>query len=79
MDNQFFSGFFDLFNKDMLTVLEESWRAGVIHVPFNTTLISLILKTNNPHTYYDFKTFSLCNYIYKIVENVIDQRLKVVL
>jgi len=74
-----FSGFFDLFNQDMLAVVEESWRAGAIHVPFNTTFISLISKTNDTHTYYDFKPISLCNCIYKMVENVIDQRLKVVL
>ena len=60
-------------------MVEESWRAGAIHVPFNTTFISLISKTNDPHTYYDFKPISLCNCMYKILENVIDQRLKVVL
>jgi hypothetical protein len=76
---ELFSGFFDLFNQDLLAVVEESWRVVRIHVPFNTTCISLISKIDDPHTYDDFKPISLCNCIYKIVENIIAQRLKVVL
>jgi hypothetical protein len=45
---EFFRGFFDLIDTDMLKVIEESQTNGRIHGPFNTTFISLIPKVNYP-------------------------------
>ena len=73
MDNQFFFWILWSFQP------RHARSGGGILEGFNTTFNSLIPKKNDPHTYYDFKPISLCNCIYKIVENVIDQRLKVVL
>jgi hypothetical protein len=41
---EFYLGFFDVLGKDLLVVVEEYWRVGNIHAPFNSTFISLIPK-----------------------------------
>ena len=72
-------GFYDLNGKDLLMVVEESRREGFIHAPLNSMIISLIPKKDNPGKFEDFRPISLCNYLYKIISNIIAKRLKGVL
>jgi hypothetical protein len=37
----------------------------------NSNFISLIPKKNKLETFEDYKTTSLCNVIYKVIENII--------
>ena len=43
---EFYSGFFKLIGEDLLEVVEESRRTGVIHAPINATFIALIPKVD---------------------------------
>ena len=56
---------------DLLWVVEENLKIQRIMNSFNSTLISLKLKVENPNTFDDFGTISLCNVIYKIVCKII--------
>jgi hypothetical protein len=76
---EFYIGFFELFGKDLLAVVEESRMVGRMHAPFNATFIALIPKSDDPQSFDDFITISLCNCIYKIVEKIIAKCIKVVL
>lgn len=76
---EFYEGFFELLGKDLLEVVEESRKSGVIHAPVNSTFITLIPKTDKPSSFDDFKPISLCNCLYKIISKVISKRLKEVL
>ena len=60
---EFFLGFFDFFDEELLSVVEESRKAGFIHGPFNSTFIALISKKDKPTSFEDFRPISLCNCI----------------
>ena len=76
---EFYMGFFELVGEDLLEVVEESRRSGVIHAPINSTFIALIPKVDKVESFDDFKSISLCNCLYKIISKVINRRLKDVL
>lgn len=63
---EFYAGFNELLGSDLLGVVEESRRMGMIHNPFNATFIALIPKLDNPTSVNDFRLISLCNCIYKL-------------
>lgn len=76
---EFYVGFFDLIGRDLLGVVNESKRTGVIHGPINATFIALIPKTDKVESFEDFRPISLCNCLYKIIAKVISRRLKRIL
>ena len=76
---EFYLGFFYLIGEDLLEVVEESRRTGVIHTPINSTFITLIPKVDKVESFDDFRPISLCNCLYKIISKVISRRLKDVL
>jgi len=73
---EFYLGLLELLGEDLLKVVEESRRAGLIHGPINSMFIALIPKVDKPSTFDDFKPISLCNCLYKIISKVIARRLK---
>ena len=76
---EFYLGFIDLIGNDLLGVVEESRRTGVIHGPINATFIALIPKVNKVESFDDFRPISLCNCLYKIIAKGISRRIKRVL
>ena len=76
---EFYLGFFELLGEDLLEVVEESRKLGVIHAPINSTFIALIPKVDKPEAFDDFRLISLCNCLYNIISKVISKRLKAVL
>ena len=48
-----------------------SWlNSGILPKPINHTLITLVLKLDNPELVSDFRPISLCNVLYKIYSKV---------
>ena len=76
---ELYLGFFELLGEDLLEVVEESRKYGVIHAPINSTFIALIPKVDKLVAFDDFRLISLCNCLYKIISKVISKRLKAVL
>lgn len=76
---EFFLDFYELIGTYMLKVIEEcrtSWRT---YEALNSTFIALIPKSNAPRNFKDYKTISLCNYIYKIIAKNITNKIKPIL
>jgi len=77
--SEFFTFFFDIVGEDLLDMVEEARRFGVMVSSLNSTFITLILKANKPITFDDFQLISLCNLCYKIISKIIANRIKPVL
>ena len=75
---EFFVGFHDVFVKDLLRVIEIK-SLGKILGDFNSMFIALIPKKDKPRIFYELKSISLCNCIYKLVAEIIAIRVKKIL
>ena len=74
---EFFSTTYDTIGPNFLQLVEEYQVNGPLHHPLNTTFLALIPKKYNMDSMEYFRLVSLCNITYKVVTNVITQRLKV--
>jgi hypothetical protein len=73
---EYFIGFYEVLEQDLLRVVEESRASGKILVAYNTTFIALIPKSNSPVGFEEYMSISLCNCIYKIISKIIATRMK---
>lgn len=76
---EFFLHFFDLFEGDLLNMIEESRLKGNISGGLNSTFIALVPKVNKPLTFGDYGPISLYNLCYKIISKIIANRTKPIL
>ena len=65
--------------KDILTVFEKFFQHCKFEKSLNATFIALIPKKNVASNIRDFRPISLVGSLYKILSNVLANRLKVVL
>jgi len=70
---EFYLELFDILSNDLLEFIKESIKGGHIYPTFNSTLITLIPKSNHPLLFSDFRPISL---IYKIIAKITTSRLK---
>eukprot|EP01018_Ginkgo_biloba_P034237 Gb_24170 [translate_table: standard] len=68
---EFFLGFLEVIEKELLRVIEESRVSGKMLAAFNSTFIAPIPKSDNPSSFEEYRPISLCNCIYKIIAKVI--------
>lgn len=57
----------------------EVFETGRVEKELNKTLICLILKTNKPSSFKQFRSISLCNVTYKVITKLISNRLRPIL
>ena len=72
----FYKTFWHIAGDDVTTVVLNTLNFGVVPEAINTTFISLIPKIKNPRKASDFRPISLCNVIYKLIVEVVANRLK---
>lgn len=76
---EFFLSFFEVIGSDLLSAVEKSWTSGRLEAAITSTFIALISKTDKPSTFDDFCPISLCNCLYKIIPQIIANRVKPIL
>jgi hypothetical protein len=76
---EFFLHYFELVGEELLGVVEELRRRGEVIKALNSTFLVLIPKVNKPLNFGDFRPIALCNLCYKVIENILANRIKHVL
>ena len=76
---EFFLAGYDSIGLDLSHLVEETRKIGVLHLPLNSTFLTLIPKKDTPESLEDYKPISLCNITYKVVTKIIAQRFRKVL
>ena len=79
MNALFYQKIWHVVGKDVVTAVLDFLNDGILLPALNHTNIVLIPKVKNPEKMSDFRPISLCNVIYKIISNVLANRLKQVL
>jgi len=73
---EFILAFFDLFENELIKMIEFSRIRGTVSGSLNSTFIALIPKKDKPTMFSDFRPISLCNLLYKIISKIISNRIK---
>ena len=68
-----------MIGNDVIAVVKEFLSSGKLLSEMNTTLISLIPKSNTPLKVSDYRPISYCNVIYKVISKILTNRIKHVL
>eukprot|EP00253_Pinus_taeda_P021248 PITA_21248 len=76
---EFFQAGWKFLATEVLEVVEEARINQRIWPGINSTLLTLIPKTNQAEQANGFRPIALCNVIYKIVASIVAQRLKLIL
>lgn len=78
-ESQFFKDCWDKIKDDLTAGEMEFFRAGKPLKVWNTTVLTLIPKSDHVDTVGDYMPIACCNTIYKIVSKMLSNRLKLVL
>ena len=73
---EFLLSFFYLVGNDLLAAVEQTHLEGCFQKVLNVTYITLMPKCENLETFADFRPISLCNLLYKVIKNIISDKLK---
>ena len=79
MNALFYQKIWHVVGKDVVTAVLDFLNDGILLPALNHTDIVLIPKVKISEKMSDFRPISLCNVIYKIISNVLANRLKQVL
>jgi hypothetical protein len=75
----FYQQSWSIMKNEVCNVVLDFLNHDVFDVDVNVTNIALIPKSNNPSCVIDYRPISLCNVVYKLISNVLANRLKNVL
>ena len=79
MPSLFFQNYWELVKGDITNTILSFLNSGSLPSPINHTFVTLIPKIKNPERVTEFRPISLCNVLYKIFSEVLENRLKRVL
>jgi len=71
-----FIHFYDFFKEDLLSMVEASRISGNINSAITATFITLIPKSDRADAFSDFRSIALCNILFKIIFEIIAERMK---
>ena len=79
MNALFYKKFWHIVGNDVSSAVLEFLNFGIMIPEINYTHLVLIPKIKSPEKMTNFRLFSLCNVIYKIISKVLANRLKIIL
>ncbi|GKA92743.1 RNA-directed DNA polymerase, eukaryota, reverse transcriptase zinc-binding domain protein [Tanacetum coccineum] len=72
----FFKKAWKVVEKDVCDAVKDFFSNGKLLIEINSTIISLVPKTNTPQKVSDFRPITCCNVLYKIISKIITERIK---
>lgn len=75
----FFTHYWETIRFQVTNFVQESFRAGELEKCLNKSFIVLVPKSGNATEFNHFRPISLCNFTYKIISKIIEERLKIFL
>ena len=75
----FYKSFWHIVGGDVTNAVLTALNSGFVPKSLNHTLIALIPKIKDPKKVSDFRPISLCNVVYKLIAQVLVNRLKMIL
>ncbi|KAF7840012.1 reverse transcriptase [Senna tora] len=72
----FFQKFWDVFEKHIISSIQEIFASKVIPPSWNETIICLIPKILNPYEMKNFRPISPCNSLYNIISKILVNKIK---
>lgn len=72
----FFHSFWEIMEVDICCLVRNIFHTSKFPKGFNSTIISVIPKTDNPQNMSQFRLISLCNTPYKVVSKILVQRIR---
>jgi hypothetical protein len=73
---EFFLHYYELVGEDLLGLVEESRSRGEVIKALNSNFLLSIPKVNKPLNFGDFQLISVCKLCYKIIANILANRIK---
>ena len=75
----FFQNYWSIVGNDVICMILNVLNSNMSMTEINKTNITLVPKIKNPIKMIDFRPISLCNVMYKLISEVLANRLKVIL
>ncbi|KAK3184877.1 hypothetical protein Dsin_032163 [Dipteronia sinensis] len=72
----FFKITWDIVGEDVISVVQEFFRSGLLLKELNAMILTLVPKVLNPSKMKDFRPISCCNTLYNIIAKIIANRIK---
>ncbi|KAK3229895.1 hypothetical protein Dsin_001776 [Dipteronia sinensis] len=72
----FFKITWDIVGEDIISIVQEFFRSGLLLKELNATILALVPKVPNPSKMKDFRPISCFNTLYKIIAKLIENRIK---
>lgn len=76
LNAHFFVTYWDSVGPHIVKIIRDFFISNTIIHPINQTRIILIPKNNNPYLINHFRPISLCNFTYKIISNILVNRIR---
>lgn len=77
--SKFFKATWNIVKDDMVEAVQEFFEKGIMYMPINRTLVTLIPKTQTDRTTKDYRPIAYCLSVYKIISKIMADRISHVL
>lgn len=75
----FFQHYWDVVGSDVTEAILLFFRSGILPKSWNSTVLSLIPKSQAPSTIKDFRPITCCNVVYKCIAKILASRVQAIL